>query len=564
MYDQVQTVNSTTSAAKAASQSAGASEQPLADQMQFSTILKHLVDTPEDTLEAAQAPVDPVEARLARRAEQKQEARESGPKQTDEEYAPRTNEEISDDRKADAIETASRPSGDDDSSADDSRNTDDQPAPAADDDDIEPAADLSGDDIPAPVEETAVTPDPDSAATTQTAADAVASAAQSQAPARSTTTESSQNQTKSAAPVETASVDKGAQSQVSGALTDQDFSDLADDLYRAANSDVKPDKQPKSNNSAASALANKQAQDLAQKLGAGTNIEVQVNVANNAAKPNAGLDQNLTSASTLSQLAALTEGETSPTTPSTTNNNGDASGARNKPVDPQLAQNRALQQNANQDQQAFLQLVKAQAAAPQPAANTATLGAKFQPVGADTIQTNATTGPAGPSQVSQTAKANPTTAARQPTPAQAPAEQVALHIKKALGAGADKINIKLHPAELGRVEVKLEIGKDGHIQATVLAEKPETLDMLQRDARGLERALQDAGLRTSSDSLSFSLRNDGQSHMTEAGRNGHRGRGGHPSERRDTPEQERDQGIVMNPNAYGRNMSTNGGVDIRV
>ena len=42
-----------------------------------------------------------------------------------------------------------------------------------------------------------------------------------------------------------------------------------------------------------------------------------------------------------------------------------------------------------------------------------------------------------------------------------------------------------------------------------IADRPETLDMLQRDARVLERALNDAGLRADSGGLSFNLRSDG-------------------------------------------------------
>jgi hypothetical protein len=39
----------------------------------------------------------------------------------------------------------------------------------------------------------------------------------------------------------------------------------------------------------------------------------------------------------------------------------------------------------------------------------------------------------------------------------------------------------------------------------IIAERPETLDILQRDIRVLERALQDAGLKTDQNSLSFDL-----------------------------------------------------------
>ncbi|MBL8705435.1 MAG: flagellar hook-length control protein FliK, partial [Rhodospirillales bacterium] len=61
---------------------------------------------------------------------------------------------------------------------------------------------------------------------------------------------------------------------------------------------------------------------------------------------------------------------------------------------------------------------------------------------------------------------------------------------------------------LGRIDVKLEVGEDGRVTAQVRAEKPETLELLQRDARGLERALQEAGLRADSGSLSFGLRGE--------------------------------------------------------
>jgi flagellar hook-length control protein FliK len=87
---------------------------------------------------------------------------------------------------------------------------------------------------------------------------------------------------------------------------------------------------------------------------------------------------------------------------------------------------------------------------------------------------------------------------------------VAVHIHRAVAKGHDRINIRLNPAELGHIEVRLKLGADGVTRAVVHADRPETLDLLQRDARGLERALQDAGLKTDSNSLSFSLRDHGQ------------------------------------------------------
>jgi len=87
-------------------------------------------------------------------------------------------------------------------------------------------------------------------------------------------------------------------------------------------------------------------------------------------------------------------------------------------------------------------------------------------------------------------------------------EQIAIHIQKAVAAGKDQVTIQLRPEDLGRIDVKLELGADGQVKAHVRAEKPETLELLQRDARGLERALQDAGLRADTGSLSFGLRGE--------------------------------------------------------
>ncbi len=100
-----------------------------------------------------------------------------------------------------------------------------------------------------------------------------------------------------------------------------------------------------------------------------------------------------------------------------------------------------------------------------------------------------------------------------------PAHQIAVHIQRAVAGGQGRIRITLHPAELGQIDVKLNIGNDGVVKAIISIERPETFELLQRDARGLEKALQDAGLKTDSGSLSFNLK--GQSEQdTAAGREG--------------------------------------------
>ena len=98
-----------------------------------------------------------------------------------------------------------------------------------------------------------------------------------------------------------------------------------------------------------------------------------------------------------------------------------------------------------------------------------------------------------------------------------PSSQAAVEIQKAVNAGKDHIRVRLNPAELGQIDVSLKVRHDGTVKVVVTTDRPETFDLMQRDARGLERALQDAGLKTDSGSLSFNLRggdqhgpNDGQ------------------------------------------------------
>ncbi len=91
-----------------------------------------------------------------------------------------------------------------------------------------------------------------------------------------------------------------------------------------------------------------------------------------------------------------------------------------------------------------------------------------------------------------------------------PAEQIALQIKNASVDGIDRISIKLVPATLGRIQVNMEFSQDGRVAAHITADRRDTLELLQRDSRQLERAFQDAGLRLDSNSLSFNLRDGGR------------------------------------------------------
>ncbi len=89
-----------------------------------------------------------------------------------------------------------------------------------------------------------------------------------------------------------------------------------------------------------------------------------------------------------------------------------------------------------------------------------------------------------------------------------PNEQITVKIQNAIEGGQDKISIQLQPAELGRIDVSINLNGDGKAQLTVTADNRATLDMLQRTSKDLERSLMDAGIKTDMGSLSFNLRGD--------------------------------------------------------
>jgi flagellar hook-length control protein FliK len=86
------------------------------------------------------------------------------------------------------------------------------------------------------------------------------------------------------------------------------------------------------------------------------------------------------------------------------------------------------------------------------------------------------------------------------------AEQVAINVHQAVRSGTDHIQIQLQPADLGTIDVKLNVNHDGRVTVVVSADRSDTLNLLQQDAGGLTQALRDAGLQADNSSLSFNLR----------------------------------------------------------
>jgi flagellar hook-length control protein FliK len=86
-----------------------------------------------------------------------------------------------------------------------------------------------------------------------------------------------------------------------------------------------------------------------------------------------------------------------------------------------------------------------------------------------------------------------------------PVEQVSVRLLHAAAEGKRAIQVHLHPSELGAVDVKLQWQGD-RLTAQFLVDRPETLQLLQREVPALERSLGQAGVNVDSGSLQFSLR----------------------------------------------------------
>lgn len=142
----------------------------------------------------------------------------------------------------------------------------------------------------------------------------------------------------------------------------------------------------------------------------------------------------------------------------------------------------------------------------------------------------------------------------QSQPTQLPANAIALQMARNLQKGTSRFDIRLDPPEMGRIDVRMEVRKDGHVVAHMTVDRPETLDLLQRDARALQQALNNAGLQADNDSLNFSLR-DQNDHGGERDFAGS-GNSGASSGEADTE-------MPLAP-IYNINLATNGGVDIRI
>jgi flagellar hook-length control protein FliK len=136
-----------------------------------------------------------------------------------------------------------------------------------------------------------------------------------------------------------------------------------------------------------------------------------------------------------------------------------------------------------------------------------------------------------------------------------PVDAIAVEIASQARAGNSRFEIRLDPPELGRIDVRLDVDREGNVKSRLVIERSDTYDLLRRDQSTLERALQQAGLKTSDNSLEFSLRDQGFAQHRDA-----------DEESRGTRAMIHDTEVAPSEaaNGYARLLGARGGIDIRV
>ena len=172
--------------------------------------------------------------------------------------------------------------------------------------------------------------------------------------------------------------------------------------------------------------------------------------------------------------------------------------------------------------------------------------------GADSSQSFQTPTPAYAASATTPSPQTAPASTAQPVPLNALAVEIAAQAR----AGHSRFEIRLDPADLGRIDVRLDIDREGNVSSRLVIERAETYDLLRRDQSTLERALQQAGLKTSENAMEFALRDQGFAQRQDSGGSEHRGIKAIVEEVDVLPAEA--------ANGYARLLGARGGIDIRV
>ncbi len=98
-----------------------------------------------------------------------------------------------------------------------------------------------------------------------------------------------------------------------------------------------------------------------------------------------------------------------------------------------------------------------------------------------------------------------------------PPQQVAVHIGQALKDGQRNISIRLHPEEMGRVDIRMEVSSD-QVTVKVTTETREAYELLRADRAQLEAILKESGYEADSNTFEFSHQQDEQKEQQKTAR----------------------------------------------
>jgi flagellar hook-length control protein FliK len=88
--------------------------------------------------------------------------------------------------------------------------------------------------------------------------------------------------------------------------------------------------------------------------------------------------------------------------------------------------------------------------------------------------------------------------------------RLAAQIVQTAQGPASQFNLVLHPAELGGVQVKVQVDRNGRVRADLAFDNPQAAADLEAQADELRAQLAQAGFDVADGGLSFSLNGQGQ------------------------------------------------------
>ena len=137
-----------------------------------------------------------------------------------------------------------------------------------------------------------------------------------------------------------------------------------------------------------------------------------------------------------------------------------------------------------------------------------------------------------------------------------PIAGLAVAIASRAQAGSNQFDIRLDPPELGRIEVHLNVDRDGQVTSHITVDRADTLQLLQSQQPQIQQALDQSGLQTADNGLQFSLRDQSFANQNNNG-------GAQQQSTAQIVIPDADLPTVQSTQAYTR-LSLRSGLDIRV